>query len=104
MDSFSELYRSTVNACGTDIFAAPLGGRAVSLIPLDILGTYAEWVSTIKPSPMESERSHKTFTAVIGKPAVNKPLTLDEYFGLAPCCSGPDGKLGRSVDRIESTL
>lgn len=46
----------------------------------------------------------KTFTAVTGKPAKYKSVTMEEHFDSAPIAGGSNEKLGHSADKIDRTL
>jgi hypothetical protein len=97
----------------TWVFAAPLGDGALPLIVLEDLGWYARWIFDHPERSVgmwlkaSTEHVHwadlaSTFTAVTGKRAVYKNLTLDEYFasGVFP---NAEAKVGHGVGD-DSTL
>jgi hypothetical protein len=98
----------------TLVFAAPLGNGKCPLIYLEDYGAYARWMLD-HPSRSNGLELHvatediswkdlaATFTAVTGRKAVYKDVTLDEYFSLG-VFPDPDAKLGHSARADDPTL
>jgi hypothetical protein len=111
MDTLSELMRPhpDLKDPKTLVFAAPLGQGAVPLIVLSDLGLYGKWIfdtpSRSNGLILKTSTEHvsweylvATFTAITGRKAVYKDVTLDEYFasGVFP---DPERKVGHSVEQ-----
>jgi hypothetical protein len=99
---------------GTLVFAAPLGDARCPLIYLDDYGRYARWLldNPARSTGLELHVATEdiawaglaaAFTAVTGKKAVYKEVTLDEYFKL-PIFPFPDVKIGHSTTKDDPTL
>ncbi len=102
------------NDPSTMVFAVPLGDAKCPLIYLEDYGLYARWLLD-NPSRSTGLELHvatediawkdvaAAYTAVTGKKAVYKDVTLDEYFSL-PIFPYPDMKIGHSATRDDATL
>ncbi|KAJ5605380.1 hypothetical protein N7510_008161 [Penicillium lagena] len=102
------------NDSETMVFAAPLGDGKCPLIHLEDYGSYARWLFD-NPARSKGLELHvgtediawkdlaAAFTAVTGRKAVYKDVTLDEYFQLG-IWPDPDAKLGYSARPDEPTL
>ena len=96
------------------VFAVPLGDAKCPLIYLEDYGLYARWLLD-NPSRSNGLELHVAtediawkdlaadFTAVTGKKAVYKDMTLDEYFSL-PIFPYPDMKIGSTMNGDDPTL
>ncbi|RHZ59242.1 uncharacterized protein CDV56_101423 [Aspergillus thermomutatus] len=109
VEGLSEILRPfpDPNDPDTMVFAVPLGDGKCPLIYLEDYGAYARWILD-NPSQSNGLELHvatediawkdvaAAFTAVTGKKAVYKDVTLDEYFQLG-VFPNPDVKLGHSA-------
>ena len=98
----------------TLVFAVPLGDAKCPLIYLEDYGAYARWILDT-PSRSNGLELHvatediawkdlvAAFTAVTGRKAVYRDVTLDEYFKLG-FWPDADAKIGHSVSSDDSTL
>lgn len=98
----------------TMVFAVPLGDARCPLIYLDDYGKYARWLFD-NPARSNGLELHvatediawkdlaAAFTAVTGKKAVYKDVSVDEYFALG-IFPQPDRKIGATVSGDDATL
>jgi uncharacterized protein YbjT (DUF2867 family) len=98
----------------TMVFAVPLGDAKCPLIYLEDYGAYARWIFD-NPSRSKGLELHvgtediawkdvaAAFTAVTGKKAVYRDVTLNEYFKMAIWPS-PDAVVGHSARPDDPTL
>ncbi|KPI36851.1 NmrA-like family domain-containing protein 1 [Cyphellophora attinorum] len=116
MEGLSEVLRPLPDPKdpATMVFAVPLGDSRCPLIYLRDYGRYARWLFD-NPDRSNGLELHvatediawkdvaAAYTAVTGKPAVYKDVTLDEYFklGIFP---EPDRKIGQAAAGEDSTL
>jgi len=99
----------------TMVFAVPLGNAKCPLICLEDYGSYARWLLD-NPSRSNGLELHvatediawkdvaAAYTAVTGKNAVYKDVTLDEYFTLGIFPYPLDVKIGHSADYDDPTF
>lgn len=116
VDTLSQLLRPKPdpNDPSLMVFSAPLGDAAMTLIELGDLGKYGKWmfdhVKQSKGMTLKISTEHirwadlaKDYTAVTGRKAVYKDVTLDEYFA-SGAFPDPERKVGHSVTHDDPTL
>jgi hypothetical protein len=117
LETFAEMLaprNETIDGEEVLVFQAPVGKGKPPMIFLEDLGQYARWLVDnpersngmnlkIATENVGWEDVAKSFTAVTGKKAIFRDVTLDEYFasGVFP---NPDGKVGHGVGHDDDTL
>ena len=116
MEGLSELLQPFPNPDdpSTLVFAVPLGDAKCPLIHLEDYGAYARWLFD-NPAESNGLELHvatediawkdlvAAFTAITGKKAVYKDVSLDQYFSLG-IFPNPEEKVGHSANRDDPTL
>ncbi|KFY30453.1 hypothetical protein V493_01897 [Pseudogymnoascus sp. VKM F-4281 (FW-2241)] len=116
LDTLSQLLRPRPDPDdpGLMVFSVPLGNTAMPLIDLGDLGKYAKWmfdhVKRSKGMTLKISTEHirwedlaKDYTAVTGRRAVYRDVTLEEYFA-SKAFPDPEMKVGHGVTHDDPTL
>lgn len=108
MEGLSEVLQPFPDASGTMTFAVPLGDAKCPLIYLEDYGRYVRWMF-YTPEKSNGLELHvatediawkdlvEAFTAVTGRPATYKDVSLEEYFSLGIS----QNQIARSAMRME---
>lgn len=117
LETFSEMLapaKEMVDGEEVVVFKAPVGNGVPPMIYLEDLGRYARWLVEhpeksnglnlkIATANVGWEEVAKSFTEVMGKKAVFKDISLEEYFA-SGVFGDADRKVGHSVGHEDDTL